>query len=117
MKSNIRRTFRPTLDVFEDRLVPSSFSWGTVNSPDFAAVLTAAQPAPALLSWSQGAVNAAVLTAAPPAPALSSFQWGIGRGVSDAMLSGWNITTQTGGAAVPLISEIVVTKIMDGASG
>jgi hypothetical protein len=78
MKSNVRRTFRPTLEALEGRLVPS-FSWGEVSSPDFAAVLTAAQPA----------------------PALSSFQWGIGRGVSAAMISGWSMSSGGNAAAVP----------------
>jgi hypothetical protein len=91
MKSNIRHTFRPTLDVLEDRLVPS-YSWGIVYTGDAVAVLTAAQPAPALSSfnWGVGAQPAGwniiqkeknMPTAAQPAPALSSFQWGIGRGI------------------------------------
>jgi hypothetical protein len=62
MKSNLRRTFRPTLEAMEDRLVPS-YSWGTVYGGD---------------------ARAAVLTAAQPAPALSSFQWGVGRGIDNA---------------------------------
>ncbi len=45
MKSNVRRTFRPTLEVMEDRLVPSSFQWGAGRGIANAAVLTAAQPA------------------------------------------------------------------------
>ena len=91
MTSNVRRTFRPALEALESRLVPS-FQWGTVSSPDFAAVLTVAQPAPALSSfnWGVGAQPAGwniiqkeknMPTAAQPAPALSSFQWGIGRGI------------------------------------
>ena len=96
MKSNVRHTFRPNLEALEDRLVPmQGFSWGIVSSPDFAAVLTAAQPAagwdigkhvptaaqpaPTLSSfqWGISHGNAAVLTAAQPAPALSSFSWGL----------------------------------------
>ena len=58
MKSNVRHTFRPNLEALEDRLVPmQGFSWGIVSSPDFAAVLTAAQPAPALSSFSWGLVG------------------------------------------------------------
>jgi hypothetical protein len=42
MKSNVRRTFRPTLEALESRLVPS-WSFGTHGN----AVLTVAQPVPA----------------------------------------------------------------------
>jgi hypothetical protein len=69
MTSNVRHTFRPTLEALEGRLVPS-FSWKQVNSPDFAAALT-------------------------------SFQWGVGRGITNAaVLTGYDIRTQTGTAVL-----------------
>jgi hypothetical protein len=74
MTSNVRRTFRPALEALESRLVPS-FQWGTVSSPDFAAVLTVAQPA----------------------PALSSFNWG----VSAQSAAGWDIGEHKPTAAQP----------------
>ncbi len=102
MKNNVRRTFRPTLDALEDRLVPS-FQWGEVGSPDFAAALTSFQ-------WGigRGGVDAALTavhldlpatfnqrgtsnivgTQEQPALALSSFQWGVGRGIDVAVLTG-----------------------------
>jgi hypothetical protein len=61
MNSKVRRTSRPTLEALEDRLVPS---WDIITH--------------------KAGVAAAVLTAAQPAPALSSFQWGVGRGISNA---------------------------------
>jgi hypothetical protein len=62
MTNNVRRTFRPTLEALEGRLAPAvdAFIWFDHD---------------------------AVLTAAQPAPAVSSFQWGIGRGIDVAVLS------------------------------
>jgi hypothetical protein len=68
MKSNVRHTFRPALEALEDRLVPS---------------------------WSMSGGIGAVLTAAQPAPALSSFQWGNG-----TVPSVWDIRANTGNAVV-----------------
>jgi len=42
MKSRFRRAFRPALESLEDRLTPTSFQWGMVNSPDLAAAHTPA---------------------------------------------------------------------------
>jgi hypothetical protein len=74
MTNNVRRTFRPTLEALEGRLAPAvdAFIWFD---------------------------HAAVLTAAQPAPALSSFQWGIGRGIDVAALT----AAQPAAASPPVV--------------
>jgi hypothetical protein len=109
MKSNIRHTFRPTLDVLEDRLA-LSFQWGAVGSPYFAAALSSFQwgigrgitsAAPSGWSLSSGGDAAAVLTAAHPAPALSSFNGGAG-----AQPAGWDIGKHEATAAQPAAAAV-----------
>jgi hypothetical protein len=99
MKTNIRRTFRPTLDLLEDRLALSSFQWGIGRG------ITSATPSG--WSLSSGGAAAAVLTAAHPAPALSSFNWGAG----PQPAAGWDIAKHVPTVAQPAAGWDIGTNV------
>jgi hypothetical protein len=107
MKSNIRHTFRPTLDVLEDRLVPS---WSLGAGGGAVAVLTAAQPA---AGWDIGKhvpPAAQLATESPPAVGLTlpdgpTTVLSVGAGAGKAKLDAPTMAAR--------FSEIVVTKTED----